>query len=139
MKSESEICKKELKDKVARLAKTVKELKPYRGMSLEYSMSMVEPIMYVANIHALKEFMMDRNCQGEKPRFMTESTAINPETGGPEDRWYLPINGPGGKYYQEMLDTLKKQQFIPDNSTLEDYDFLFDRSRSEIEQEQVSK
>jgi hypothetical protein len=82
--------------------------------------------------------MIDRNCQGEKPRFMTESTAINPETGEPEDRWYLPINGPGGKYYQEMLVMLKKQQFVPDDSTLEDYDFLFDR-RSEIEQEQVSR
>ena len=59
---------------------------------------------------------------------MVESPHTDPLTGDTDDVLYMPINGPGGKYYQEMLDMLKRQQFIPDDSTLEDYDFLFDRS-----------
>jgi hypothetical protein len=87
-------------------------------------MAAVERILYIANIHALKEFLVDRDCKGEKPRFMVESPYIVPETGVPEDRVYLPYNTP--KYHQEMLDMLKKQQLIPQEATIENYDFLFE-------------
>jgi hypothetical protein len=36
----------------------------------------------------------------------------------------MPYNEP--EYHQHMLDMLKKQQLISDDSTLDDYDFLFD-------------
>ena len=81
--------------------------------------------MYMCNITALKEFLIDRDCQGDKPRFMTESTAVSPESGNLEERWYLPVNDVEGEYYLEMLEQLKKHQFIPQDSTLNDYDYLF--------------
>jgi hypothetical protein len=41
----------------------------------------VRHIMYVANIRALKEYLIDRNSEGEKPELIVESPYANPETG----------------------------------------------------------
>jgi len=113
--------KKELKDKVAYLVKTVHEIKP---RNRQESLAAVERMIYMANIHQLKEFLTDRNCEGQKPRLMVESPYTDPNTGLIEDRIYMPYNEPA--YHQHMLDMLKKQQLIPDDGKLDDYDFLFD-------------
>src|SRR5919202_5324705 len=113
--------KKELKDKVAYVVKTVHEIKP---RSRQQSLAAVERMIYMANIHQLKEFLIDENCEGQKPRLMVESPYTDPNTGLIEDRIYMPYNEP--EYHQHMLDMLKKQQLIPDNSKLNDYDFLFE-------------
>src|SRR5919199_339969 len=113
--------KKELKDKAAYLVKTVHEIKP---RNRQESLAAVERMIYMANIHQLKEFLIDRNCEGQKPRLMVESPYTDPNTGLIEDRIYMPYNEP--KYHQHMLDILKKQQLIPDDGKLDDYDFLFD-------------
>jgi hypothetical protein len=78
----------------------------------------------MANIHALNEFLINGKCEGQKPRLIVESPYTDPKTGLIEDRIYMPYNEP--KYHQHMLDMLKKQQLIPDDSKLNDYDFLFD-------------
>jgi hypothetical protein len=117
--------RKELKDKVGRLAKTVHEIKP---SNRQETMAAMVRILYLANIHALKEFLIDRDCKGEKPRLMVESPYTPPETGIPEDRVYLPYNIP--EYHQEMLDMLKKQQLVPQDATVENHDFLFEFGRS---------
>jgi hypothetical protein len=113
--------RKELKDRVAYLVKTVREIKP---RSRQESLAAVERIIYMANIHQLKEFLIDRNCEGQKPRLIVESPYTDPKTGLTEDRIYMPYNEP--KYHQHMLDMLKKQQLVPDDAKLNDYDFLFD-------------
>jgi hypothetical protein len=118
--------KKELKDKVAYLVKTVHEIKP---RNTQESLAAVERMIYMANIHQLKEFVIDRNCEGEKPRLMVESPYTDPNTGLIEDRIYMPYNEP--MYHQHMLDMLKKQQLVPDDSKLDDYDFLFDGCKAE--------
>jgi hypothetical protein len=113
--------KKELKDKVTYLVKTVHEIKP---RSRQESLAAVERMIYMANIYQLKEFLIDRNCEGQKPRLMVESPYSDPKTGLIEDRIYMPYNEP--TYHQHILDMLKKQQLIPDDTKLDDYDFLFD-------------
>ena len=126
--------RKELKDKVGRLAKTVREIEP---RNRQETMAAMVRILYLANIHALRTFLVDRDCQGEKPRLMVESPYTPPETGIPEDRIYLPYNEP--KYHQDMLDMLKKQQLIPDDSTIEDYAFLFNNENATAEEEEELK
>jgi hypothetical protein len=118
--------KKELKDKVAYLVKTVHEIKP---RNRQESLAAVERMIYMANTHQLKEFVMDRNCEGEKPRLMVESPYTDPNTGLIEDRIYMPYNEP--MYHQHMLDMLKKQQLVPYDSKLDDYDFLFNGCKAE--------
>jgi hypothetical protein len=113
--------KKELKDKVAYLVKTVHEIKP---RNRQEALAATERMIYMANIHALNEFLIDGNCEGQKPRLIVESPYTDPKTGLIEDRIYMPYNEP--KYHQHMLDMLKKQQLIPDDGKLDDYDFLFD-------------
>jgi hypothetical protein len=46
----------------------------------------------LANIHSLIEFLVDRDCKGEKPRWVVESAYTPPETGIPKDRVYMPQN-----------------------------------------------
>jgi hypothetical protein len=127
MTSEQDKRKKELKDKVAYLVKTVHEIKP---RNRQESLAAVERMIYMANIHQLKEFLIDSNCEGQKPRLMVESPYTDPNTGLIEDRIYMPYNEP--KYHQHMLDMLKKQQLIPDDSKLDDYDFLFNGLKGEL-------
>jgi hypothetical protein len=126
--------RKELKDKVGRLAKTVHEIEPSNRPE---TMAAIDRILYLANIHALKEFLIDRDYKGEKPRIMVESPYTPPETGIPEDRVYLAYNIP--EYHQEMLDMLKKQQLVPDDSTIEDYAFLFNNENATAEEEEELK
>jgi hypothetical protein len=52
--------KKELRDKVTYLLKTVHEIKP---RSRQESLAAVERMIYMANTHQLKEFVMDRFSQ----------------------------------------------------------------------------
>jgi hypothetical protein len=125
--SKKELKDKELKDKIDRLAKTVREIKP---RNREEAMAAMERTLYMANIHALKVFLIDRNCEGEKPRLIVESAYTDAKIGIPEDRIYLPYNEP--KYHQDMLDMLKKQQLVPDDGKISDYAFLFE---GEIEEE----
>ena len=119
--------KKELKDKVAYLVKTVHEIKPRNRYE---SLAAVERMIYMANIHALNEFLIDESYEGQKPRLIVESPYTDPKTGLIEDRIYMPYNEPA--YHQHMLDMLKKQQLIPDDSKLNDYDFLFERLKAEL-------
>jgi hypothetical protein len=78
----------------------------------------------MANIHVLKEYLIDRNCQGEKPELVVEWSYTDPETGLTEDRAYLAYNEP--KNHQNILDMLKRQQLVTDDATIDDYDFLFE-------------
>ena len=111
--------KKDLKDKVAYLVKTVHEIEPCNRYE---SLAAVERVICMVNIRQL-EFLIDSNCEGQKPRLMVGSPYTDPNT-GLIDRIYVPYNEP--KYHQHMLDMLKKQQLIPDDGKLNDYDFLFE-------------
>lgn len=112
----------ELKSKVARLAKTVHDINPPEESSLEEWVDAVIHGIYLANIYALKD-LIDRHGEGEKPRLIVESSGIPPKTGIPQDRIYMPHNIP--EYHQVMLDMLKKQELVPDDAMIRDYEFLF--------------
>lgn len=89
--------------------------------NLEEAMAEFNELIYAVNVRHLKDFLIDRNGKGEKPDLIVESPYTDPRTGLIEDRGYMP-NEP--KYNQEILDMLKKQQLIPEDSTIDDYDFL---------------
>jgi hypothetical protein len=120
--------KKELKDKVERLAETVQEIDP-RNKDLEETITAVVRMIYIANIHTLKEFLVDRNCEGEKPRIIVESPYTRPGSDHPVDVMYMPHNIP--EKHQVILDMLKKQELVPPDATIESYDFLFDSVRND--------
>lgn len=121
--------KKELKDKVKLLSKTVREIEKPRNRQETAAYIMRQ--IYMENIQSLKEFLVDRVSKGEKPRLIVESPYTYPETGLTEDRIYMPRTT---EYHQEKLDMLKKQQLIPDDgSTIEDYGFLFEFKTQEKE------
>lgn len=111
--------KQALEDKVTELSKTVHEINPHNR---EEALAAFERILYLVNIRALKEFLVDREGKGKKPELIVASPYTPPETGIPEDRVYLPKPT---EYHQETLDMLKKQQLVEQDATVEDYDFLF--------------
>ena len=76
-------------------------------------------LVILTNIHSLIEFLGDRDCKGEKPRWLVESAYTPPETGIPEDRVYMPLNVT--EYHQDMLDMLKKQELVQSDATIEEY------------------
>lgn len=112
------IRKLQLMDKILQLSKTVKEIKP---RNYEEALLATERLIYLSNIHELKEFLIDRKCQGRKPGIIVESPHTDPTTGMMQDVFYMPNEA---KYNQEILDMLKKQEIIPDDSTQDDYDFI---------------
>ena len=112
MTNEQDKRKQELKDKVYSLSKTVKETNE-KPRNLEEGVAQIERWIYMANIITLREYLIDRNCQGERPKLIVASPYTDPETGLIEDRVYMPTEP---KYNQEILDMLKKQQLIPDDS-----------------------
>ena len=121
MTNEQDKRKQELKDKVNILWNTVKNTKEAQPRNMEEAEAEIEFAIYQGNIIRLKEYLIDRNCQGERPKLIVSSPHTDPETGETDDVFYMP-NEP--KYNQEILDMLKKQQLIPDDSTKDDYDFL---------------
>jgi hypothetical protein len=118
-----EVKKNQLKDKVDRLSKTVKQIEEPHNK--QEAMAAMDRLLYLANIRALKEFLVDRDCKGEKPKLVVESPYEVPETGITEDRIFMPRSN---EYNQDKLDMLKKQLLIPDDnsSTISDYSFLFE-------------
>jgi|SRR5919197_5353006 hypothetical protein len=114
--------KKELKDKIYYLWRTVEEIKPPFS-SREEAMAAMEGYLKIINVKQLKEFLIDRDCQGKKPELMVHSPYMDPESGITDDRVYLPYNIP--EYHQVILDMMKKQQLVPDDSKIDDYDYLF--------------
>ena len=113
--------KQELKDKVYSIWKTVKEIKEQKPRNMEEGVEEIKRIIYKGNINTLREYLIDRNCQGERPKLIVESPYTNPKTGETDDVIYMPTEP---KYNQTILDMLKKQQLIPEDSTKDDYDFL---------------
>jgi hypothetical protein len=90
--------------------------------AMRYSMKMVEHAMYFSTIQQLKEFLVDKRCEGKKPEILV-SSAYETEYGTTEDRVYLPYNEP--KNHQVILDTIKQYKMVPENATISDYSFLF--------------
>jgi hypothetical protein len=76
-------------------------------------------LVILANNHSLIEFLVDRDCKGEKPRWLVQSAYTPLETGIPEDRVYMPLNLT--EYHQDMLAMLKKQELVPSDATIEEY------------------
>jgi hypothetical protein len=75
------------------------------------------------NINELKDFLVDKNGKGEKPRLIVSAPVINPRNKIMEDRFFMPRPS---EYNQEKLDWLKKHQLVSDYAIIQDYDFLFE-------------
>ena len=113
---------KQLTQKVKELSKRIDPKEP-STQNFDEWLKFVENCLYKANIENLKEFLVDRKGQGEKPRLIVSTAYKNPKTGKLGDVLYKPDNTP--ENHQVILEELKKQQFIPDDSTISDYQFLF--------------
>jgi hypothetical protein len=112
--------KEVFKDRVNLLNKTIHERPPPKNNN-----DFIKYMIHTANIGVLKEFA-DRNFEGEKPDWIAFNSYYdqqNPNNDTKEDRFYLPHNEP--KNHQVMFDTLKSDEIIPDDSKIEDYEFLF--------------
>ncbi|HEY7570595.1 MAG TPA: hypothetical protein VH796_04420 [Nitrososphaeraceae archaeon] len=117
----------ELIDKITELDKTVpNELVMPTPKSQEeasrFALEKTKHLLYLCVIKSLKEFLIERNCEGKKPEIIV-SSPYETDYGTTEDRVYLPYNEP--KNRQVMFDTLKQYQIITDNAVIDDYSFLF--------------
>jgi hypothetical protein len=83
-------------------------------------------MIYQRIIDALVDFAINRKFEGPKPRWIVSSSASPStlETKGTEDRLYMPNNEP--KNHQIMFDALKNYDIVPEDSDINQYDFLFD-------------
>jgi hypothetical protein len=118
-----ELRKQEFKDRINLLAKTIYQ---FEGRSKDVSerVKQVDRMVYDAIIDVLKQFVIDRNFEGKKPEWLVSSVHTRLETGHTDDVIYLPRNEP--KNHQVMFDTLKNYDIVPEDSQINDYDFLFD-------------
>ena len=118
-----ELRKQEFKDRMNLLAKTVYDFEG-RSKDVGEGVKQVDRMVYAAIIDVLKQFVIDRNFEGKKPEWLVSSAHTRLEAGHTDDVIYLPRNEP--KNHQVMFDTLKNYGIVPENSKINDYDFLFD-------------
>ena len=118
--------KQELRNRVYKLwTSTVKDndvdMEAAAASSLALTEAAVLQTIYMSNVNELKEFLIDRNSKGERPNLIISAPVTNPETKLMEDRYFMPQDP---EYNQEVLDSLKKSRIIPEDSTVNDYDFI---------------
>ena len=118
-----ELRKQEFKDRINLLAKTVYQFEG-RSKDVGEGVKQVDHVVYAAIIYVLKQFTIDRNFEGKKPEWLVSSAHTRQETSHTNDVIYLPHNEP--KNHQVMFDTLKNYGVVPEDSQINDYDFLFD-------------
>lgn len=118
-----ELRKQEFKDRINLLSKTVYDFEG-RSKDVDEGVKQVDRLVFAAIIDVLKQFVIDRNFEGKKPEWLVSSAHTRLETGHTDDVIYLPRNEP--KNHQVMFDILKNYGIVPEDSHINDYDFLFD-------------
>jgi hypothetical protein len=128
--------KKQFKDRIIKLARTAREPKePTKEEFIRQRLTNeqaraqltkhLEQIVYVAAVHQLKEFVVDRDCKGEPLQLMVSSAYTDPVIDKPEDRMYLATYGKTPDYEQVVFEQLKKYHLVYEDCQLSDYSFLF--------------
>lgn len=112
-----------LKNKINILAITANEsIGNSIPINQEDNVKYVERVVYASVIDVLKNFA-DRNFEGKKPEWLLFKPHTISGTDRTQDRFYMPHNEPAN--HQVMLDSLKNYGIIPEDSTVDDYAFLF--------------
>ena len=123
---EREAKKEDFRYKIALLSKSRDMFGQLRPPITEgKTLSTMDYMIYQRIIDALVDFAINRKFEGPKPRWIVSSSASPStlETKGTEDRLYLPDNKP--KNHQIMFDALKNYDIVPEDSDINQYDFLF--------------